>query len=452
MRTIARWRQHPSQFVTDLFGVKPEPFQSEALEALAHYGRVSMRSGHGVGKTTTLAWAIIWYINTHYPCKIPCTAPSAPQLNDVLWAELALWYRRLPEGIRDQFELKADRFELKSAPKESFAVARTASKHTPEALQGFHSDNLLFVMDEASGIPDIVFEVASGALSTPNAKQFMAANPTRTSGYFYDSHHKNREKWQTIRVPCSASSRVSPNYAQDIADSYGKDGNIYRVRVLGEFPTSEDDVVIPLEWCEEAKVRDIDPVASASVVWGLDVARFGDDSSALCKRKGNVMIGKSMTWRGKDTMQLAGIIANEYHSTWSPNKPEAINVDLIGIGAGVVDRLRELGLPVKGINVAESPAIGDRYNRLRDELWWKARDWFKDRDVKLLDDDHLIGELTSIKYGFTSAGKIKVESKEEMKKRGLRSPDRADAWCLTFAGNAYRRVSKPLKYPRLRLV
>lgn len=359
----------------------------------------------------------------------------------------------MPEGLRNQFDLKVDRLEIKQAPKESFAVCRTGNKSTPEALQGFHSDNLLFILDEASGIADIVFEVAEGALSSHGAKVLMTANPTRASGYFYNSHHKQRHKWHTIKVACADSSRVSATYAEDMA-RYGVDSNIYRVRVLGEFPRAEDDVVIPLELCEAAVQRDVATIESMPIIWGVDVARFGSDRTALAKRKGNAQFAKTVSWRGKDTMQVSGIIKAEWDSCWKPHRPEQINVDLIGIGAGVVDRLRELGLPVKGINVAESPAIGERYNRLRDELWFKCLEWLQERDCKLLDDEELIGELTSVHYAFTSSGKMQVESKDEMKKRGMDSPDIADAWLLTFAsptGNK-RNWNKPIKYPSLGVV
>lgn len=357
----------------------------------------------------------------------------------------------MPDAFKDQFELKADRLELKSAPKESFAVARTGNKHTPEALQGFHSSNLLFVLDEASGIDDIVFEVAGGALSTPRAKVLMTGNPTRTSGYFFDSQHKNRKNWYVMKVSGDDSSHVDPDYKEYCK---GFSENYFRVRYLGEFPKSEEDAVIPLELVEEAVQRDIEPVEDSPIIWGVDVARFGSDRTALVKRRGNTQFEVAKSWRNKDTMQVAGILKNEYDLTFKPLRPDQINVDVIGIGAGVVDRCRELDLPVRGVNVSESPAIGEHYNKLRDELWFKAKDWLEDRDSKLLKDEQLIGELTAPKYAFTSNGKIKVEGKDEMKKRGMNSPDIADAWVLTFAspkgkGHAWH---KPIEYPDLKTV
>jgi hypothetical protein len=262
----------------------------------------------------------------------------------------------------------------------------------------------------------------------------MFANPTRTSGYFYRSHHQNRDQWRTYVVPCQASSRVSPEYPLQIAREYGDQSNVYRVRVLGEFPLSEDDSVIPLGLIEAAVGRDVSPTVAA-IVWGLDVARFGDDTTALCKRQGNVILEPVREWRKLDLMQTAGIIAKEYRETPFEKRPAAINVDVIGLGAGVVDRLQEIGLPVRGINVGEAPADDSgRYMRLRDQLWFEARDWFDTRAVTMPKDDGLMSELVTPKYKLESSGKIKVESKDDMKKRGVKSPNKADAFCLTFGG------------------
>jgi hypothetical protein len=158
------------------------------------------------------------------------------------------WYRKLPEGLKGLLELKADKFELREDPKQSFAVARTARKEQPEAFQGYHSPNMLFIADEASGIDDIIFEVGKGAMSSPGAKTIMTGNPTRTQGYFYDAFHRMRAFWRTMTVPCSSSSQVAQKYIEECKEEYGEDSNMFRVRVLGEFPQEGDNVIIPLHW------------------------------------------------------------------------------------------------------------------------------------------------------------------------------------------------------------
>ena len=431
-------RDNPAEFVKQVIGAIPEPWQIEALNAIRDGDRVAIRSGHGVGKSAMMSWLILWWLSTRFPAKIAATAPTAHQLEDVLWGEVAKWHRSmLNPFFRDQLEVKGDRVCLKEAPNESFAVARTARKEQPEAFQGFHSDNMLFLVDEASGVEDIIFEVGEGAMSTQGAKTLMVGNPTRTSGYFYDAFHMGRAHWRTLKVGCSESSRVGPDYPAQMASRYGVDSNIYRVRVLGEFPLSEDDVVIPLHLVESAKDREVETYR-VTPVWGLDVARFGSDRSALAKRRGNTLLAPIEAWSQLDTMQTAGKILREWHLTPADMKPHSILVDVIGIGAGVVDRLRELGLPARGVNVAEAASSNDRFMRLRDELWFTAREWFEARDTKIAEDEELVGELVSVKYKITSSGKLQVESKDEMKKRAMRSPDLADAFILTFGGGADR--------------
>jgi hypothetical protein len=202
---------------------------------------------------------------------------------------------------------------------------------------------------------------------------------------------------------------------------------------LGEFPTQSDDVLLPLHLVEDAVTRDVEAGPTTPVIWGLDVARFGSDRSALAKRQGNVLIEPIKTWQNKDLMELSGIVLSEYDAVPYSMRPQAIYIDAIGLGAGLADRLRELDMPAVGISVSETASLKNKFNRLRDELFWSAREWFEARDVKIPSDDTLIAELTGIRYKYLSTGKLKVESKDEMKRRGQRSPDVADAFVLSFA-------------------
>jgi len=437
---LLKWRADPELFVKEVFKATPEPWQAEVLHDIATKDKVSVRSGHGVGKSTLGSWLILWFLTTHANCKIPVTAPTAHQLEDVLWSELKKWLAKMPEALRSQFEMKADRLTVGN----SFAVARTARKENPEALQGFHADNLLFLIDEASGVEEVIFEVSEGALSSEGAKVVMFSNPTRTSGYFYDSHHRMRHRWHCKRVSCSESSRVTAQYIADMEAKYGLDSDIYRVRVLGDFPTSDSDSVIPLDLIEAAYSREVEPKNLLMPVWGLDVARFGSCRTALVKRWGNHQI-EAKTWRKRDTMEVAGIVMREYEDAKSDQRPAAICVDSIGVGAGVADRLRELDLPVIAINVGEAPSGVGRFLNLRAELWWRAREWLEERDSKLASED-LGAELSIVKYKITSSGKIQIEGKQEMMDRGVDSPDIADAFVLTFAGADRRK--EHTKYDR----
>lgn len=445
---IKRWREGgPALFAQEALGATPTKQQWDASKKLVERRKVSIRSGHGTGKSAFMSWCVLWFGYCYFPCKIPCTAPTSHQLNDVLWAEIATWHRKMTQRIPQlagEFTWSSEKFYMTDRPNEAFAVARTSRPEKPEALQGFHSENILFLIDEASGVPEAVFQVAEGALSTEGAFVVMAANPTREDGYFHASHHKMRDRWAALHWDGEESPMVSRQYIEDMRLKYGVDSPIYQVRVKGNFVMAADGV-IPLYLCELARDREVKPFGG--VIWGLDVARFGDDSTALAKRKGNTQLEPTKEWFGKDTMQTAGLIKHEYDN--SPIKPVAINVDVIGIGAGVVDRLKELGLPVRGVNVAEAASVSDMYSRQRDELWFLGREWLAALDCKLCDDEPLIAELTTPKYQILSNGKIKVESKDEMKKRGVASPNRADAFLLTFAGGAVSSFSftQKIKYP-----
>lgn len=452
-QAVLRWREGgPALFAQEVLGADPTDQQWDASRHLVKKRRVSIRSGHGTGKSTFMAWCVLWFLACYFPAKVPATAPTAHQLEDVLWSEIAKWHRTMKErypALGGQFTWSAGAFRMSSAPNESFSVARTSRPERPEALQGFHSENILFLIDEASGVSDNVFEVAEGALSTDGAFVVMAANPTRQSGYFFDSHHKMRGAWAALHWDGEASPMVSRAYIENMAKKYGRQSSVFKVRVKGEFVGAPDGV-ISLELCEAAKIREVAVIASAPVIWGVDVARFGDDSSALAKRKGNHQLAPVEEWWGKDTMQTAGLIKAEWDKTPESERPISINVDVIGIGAGVVDRLKELGLPVNGVNVAEAEAVNakaDRqFNRLRDELWWKGREWLEAKDCHLADDEETIAELTVPTYSVLSNGLIKVEGKPELKARGVKSPNRADAWLLTFAElGAPPRPPKPLK-------
>lgn len=434
---LQRYRNDPVRFVREVLGAEPDPWQAEFLNAIAAgKRRISVRSGHGVGKSTGTSWAAIWHQFTRFPQKTVITAPTSAQLYDALFAEMIGWIRRMPEPLQALVSVKADRIELIAAPTESFISLRTSRQEQPEALQGVHSEHVMLIADEASGVPEAVFEAASGSMSGHNAVTILLGNPTRSSGYFYDTHTRLAGEWFTMRVSCIDSPRVSAEYVREQAIRFGEESNAYRVRVLGEFPLADDDTVIPMHLIESAQYRDVALTPGVRPIWGLDVARFGSDRTALCKRYGNVVPEPIEWWRGLDTMQTVGRLKAAYDAQPLEHRPVEILVDVIGLGAGVVDRARELHLPVRGINVSEAPALGDKYVNQRAELWYKAREWLERRDCKLPDDAVLKAELATVRYAFTSNGKIKIEAKEDIKKRGVPSPDLADALILTFAGDA----------------
>lgn len=428
---IDAFKGDPVGFVERVLQAKPQPWQKDFLRAVADPDkrRITVRAGHGVGKSTACAWAMIWHMTVRYPQKVVCTAPTAGQLFDALFAELKHWVNKLPLILRDSFEIFSDRIVLKAAPESSFISARTSSADRPEALAGIHSENVLLIADEASAIPEKVFESAAGSMSGHAATTILIGNPTRNSGLFFESHHKLVGDWHAMHVSCLDNPFVSDDFVKQIASTYGETSNAYRIRVLGDFALHDDDTLIAAELVDAAMARDVVLDKGEPIVYGVDVARFGSDRTVICKRQGQVVL-EFKSWSGADLMETVGRIVNEAET----DKPSEILVDSIGLGSGVADRLRELGHNVRDVNVSEASALNVQAAKMRDELWLSVKEWLQQRACKLPKDEGLRQELVSPTYTFTSSGKIKVEGKEQMKKRGMRSPDIADALCLTFAG------------------
>jgi len=421
-------------FAKYIIGITPTDQQAEALSLLDKHPNVTIKSGHGTGKSSTEAIAILHYMSCRPFPKIPCTAPSKHQLYDVLWAELSKLYRMMHPSFRELFEWTRERFFHKAHPGEWFAVARTASKDNPDALQGFHADYVLRIIDEASGVNDEIFDVQEGAHGRLETRELMVGNPTKLEGQFYRSHTKDRAFYQCLTWSCLDSPIVPPEYPARMEKKYGKDSNMYRVRVLGEFPLRDGDSFIPFDLVYDALTRDIPPQAEYKKVFGCDIARYGDDSTVIAIRHGDAFKPYHVL-KNKSTMEVAGYIIRLARE----EKPSAIFIDVIGLGAGVYDRIKEVNLSycdVIPVNVSEAPAFDNvNYKRLRDELWGNMRTWLEQRRGRLWDneDNDLLGELTSPRYHVTSDGKIVIESKDDMRRRGIASPNIADAHIMTFA-------------------
>lgn len=446
---VEAYRDDPVAFVEEVLKAQPLPWQKELMISVAAgERRISVRAGHGVGKSTCCSWLLIWHLMTRFPQKAVVTAPTAGQLFDALFSELKHWINRLPDTLRELLDVFTDRVAFKGAPESSFVSARTSSAERPEALAGVHSEAVLLICDEASAIPEQVFESAAGSMSGHTATTILIGNPTRNTGLFFRTHHQLSSEWKTMHVSCVDNPLVNRDFVQQIASTYGEASNAFRVRVLGEFALRDDDSLIPAELVDAAMTRDIVIDPKEPVIYGCDIARFGDDRTVLMKRQGNVVLGYK-AWSGEDLMGTVGRIVNEAKM----DNPVQIAVDTIGMGGGVADRLRELGLPCVDVNVSESVAMNQSAARLRDELWLSIKTWLETRAVRLPKDDDLRAELIGPSYSFTSNGKVKVEGKAEMKRRGMRSPDLADALGLSFAGEqayvggrAARWVAgKPLK-------
>lgn len=391
--------------------------------------KISIRSGHGTGKTTLLAWIVIWWGLFKDDAKIPMTAPTAPQLHDLLIPEIKKWREVLPIQLKNEVEVLTKRVNFTNA---NFAVARTARADQPEALQGFHATSLGFVIDEASGIPQIIFEVAEGAMTGKDTLVIMTANPTRVDGYFYDSHHKNRWQWSVYQFNAEESENVSPKWIAEKERQYGKDSDVYRVRVQGEFPRQSSDAVFTLEEVENATKNEIFDDSGAEV-WALDVADFGDDKSVLVKRKG-LYFHTIKTKSNLDTSSIVGWLMHEYKK--AVRKPIVIFVDAIGVGAGVPSVAYDRGLDIViGVKASNKADDDDRFFNKRAEWYFLLKEALPNSRLLSEDDenvDELLGELMAQKYFISPSGKEQLISKKDIKKELGRSPDKADACALSM--------------------
>lgn len=444
-KAIEYYIDRPVEFVKDIIKAEPDEYQAKVLNDLAYNEKqkratkISVRSGHGVGKSTIESWAILWFLVTRPYPKILCTAPTAHQLHDILWAEASKWLRN-SKMLGDILEWTYEKIYLKGHREEWFAIARTSNK--PDALQGTHAEHILIIIDEASGVPDVVFEPVLGTLSTNDAKLLMCGNPTQLAGFFYESHNDKKDLYITHVINGENSSRVDREYIKLIAEMFGTDSDVYRVRVLGEFPKANPDSFISLDMINTDFI-DIGDIYSIDL--GVDVARFGDDESVIATVFNKLRLSKLNIFQHNDTMELTGQVVNIIKSLNKdyPNVRVNVKVDCDGLGVGLYDRLREV-INEKGLNArAVECHFGAKGGKVRNSepisyfnstgiMWGLIRTKFKEKSLYIIEDSELINQLTNRKYFIESDGDIRLERKEDMKKRGVHSPDRADALALAL--------------------
>lgn len=450
LELLKRGRLTFNSFCRDVIKVDPTWQQQQFIDNWDKGERShAIRSGHGAGKSTVLGWFVIFYLLSYEDALLPITGSAFDQVKKTLWKEVVRAYRRLPHQARNQLEKYASEIRRKDNSEDAMAFIRTADEG--DNFQGFHSPHMVFIVDEASAVADDIFEVIDGAMTEDDNGIVMTGNPTQLSGEFYDAFHRNRTLYAILRWNGEESPLVSKNHLKKLEKKYnGRDSNEYKVRVLGDFPDSEEMGLINLadiEACVElgrkvaAGTATVDD--SGPLVYGVDVGRQGPDPSVICKRKG-AMVYKPESRHKLRGPAVAGWVQGERKKdSKAGTTPEYINVDVIGIGAGVVDTLDlDASCPVVAVNVAERDVLEepDRFLNVRAETFWRAKEEVESRETALPEDDELVQELAAIRYEFTSKGLIKIEDKDRLKekKRLGRSPDKADAFMLTYYRGAVK--------------
>lgn len=438
---IPLYRKNPVLFCQEVTHFFPEDYQAKFLMDLANNTKVSIKSGHGIGKTGTEANAVLWFLSCFPFARVVATAPTAQQLNDVLWAEINKWIAKSPL-LQEILTWTKSYVYIDGYERRWFAVAKSSSK--PENMQGYHEDNMLFIVDEASGVEDEIMEAILATLSGDNNKLLMCGNPTRTSGTFYDSFHKDRALYKCHTVSSLDSKRTNKENIEMFRRKYGEHSNVYRVRVLGEFPTQEDDVFIPLPIIERATMNDMSELPIKRISLGVDVARYGDDETIIVQNIGG-RVTIPVIRHGQNLMKTVGDIVVQYKEiirTYPEYKGViTVVIDDTGLGGGVTDRLEEVKreqklrrmeiVPVNFGSSAPNDDFGASYSGISTYMWAVVRNLLEGNQLQLCDDEDLIAQLSVRKYSVGSNGKIALEQKKDMKKRGLKSPDRADALALS---------------------
>lgn len=440
-RRIALWRNDISLFAWDNFRFVPDEWQSEGFKKVQRSKRVSIKSGQGVGKTAWSAIVFLWFLTCFANARVVATAPTRQQLNDVLWAELEKWRQKSPLLVHILKWTKTYIYFV-GREKRWFGVARASSK--PENMQGFHEDNMLFIVDEASGVDEEVLEAIRGTLTGLNNKLIFVGNPTQTSGMFYDSHNSEKMSWDTMTVDAEKSKRTDKENIAALKKKYGADSNVVRVRVHGLFPLAEDDVFIPFSDVEKAMMLDFGENHEVlKLSMGVDIARFGDDETVVYSNASN-LINLEYRRTKQDLMVTTGAVIRTYKEL-AERYPDYhgliyIYIDDTGMGGGVTDRLREVKyeeglhrMVIVPVNFASSPPefAKESYTNISGYMWGVLKELFRQKALCLPNDEELSAQLTTRKYKVNSKGKIQIESKEDMKKRQLPSPDMGDALALS---------------------
>jgi phage terminase large subunit len=440
---LKRWKDHPVQFVRELFGVVPDPWQVEVLEAFPKRQRLAMKACKGPGKTAVEAWLAWNFLLTRDHPKIAAVSVTAENLADNLWSEMAKWQQKSPL-LKATFEWTKTRIFNRDSPETWWMSARSWSKTADRAQQGgalagLHADYVLFILDEAGGIPDAVMASAEAALSScVEGHIVQAGNPTHLEGPLWRACTVERALWHVTEISADPddpkrSTRVKPEWAREQIQKYGADNPWVLVNVFGKFPPGSLNTLIGPDECREATKRFYRPedVAASARVLGVDVARFGDDASVIFPRQG-LLAHTPQKFRNLDGTQGAGLVARK----WLEWSADAVFIDDTGgWGASWIDNLRRIGHQPVGVGFAARPN-DPRYENKRTEMYFEAIEWIKAGGA-LPDIPELIAALSQTTYGFRG-DRLLLEPKDQIKSRLGYSPDDADAFALTFAQPAVR--------------
>jgi len=425
----------PLFFIRHVLGGTLTPDQVRVCESVRDNRRTAAPAGHAVGKSYVASCLVLWFLGTRPGSKVITTAPTWRQVEEVLWREIAVAHARSlqPFGGR----MMATQLEM--GP-EWFAIG--ISTDDPTRFQGIHAPEMLLIFDEATGVDREIWDAGEALAVGPNDRFLAIGNPTDPTSRFKQVCDSG--KWNVVEISVENHPNVlegrqiipgAPSrewVAERLEDYGGRESPLYRARVLGRWPDAGDDVLIPLALVESAQARWQEAQGRPQAA-GCDVARFGADETVVATIDGAGNVAPLIIRRGQDLMATAG------HLRFI--NARRTMVDDTGLGGGVTDRLREQSFHVEPVNFGEAAEEPERFTNRRAELWWTLREALKAGRLGLPDDRRLAADLTNVKYGFDSKGRIKLEAKDDLRKRLGRSPDRGDALALAAAAFAPARAA-----------
>lgn len=431
---VEKIAKDPDYFFNEVLGVELWEKERELLHSVKDHRKTTVRSNNSSGKTYTIARIALWFLYAFPPAVVIDTAPTHRQVENQFWREFRKAYKSSKWNLggkllKTQFNLAEDWYAI--------GFSTQAGEDGMEKFQGWHGQNVLIIVDEASGVSKPIFEAIQGALAAGGTVRLVyIGNPTKNTGDFADSFKDptfNKIHISAYDVPNVKQKKVviqglaTYDWVEDMLKKYGKDSDVCRVRVFGEFPKREADTLISVDTVEQAIGADRERYGEQEFI-GLDPARYGGDRACFVYRKGNYAEVLEKI-ESSDTMALAGKA-----KVWLKRYPKArLRIDVIGVGAGVYDRLKEqpdVSSRVEGVNVAAGATNTEEFANLRAEAWQDTKEWLRDA---VLEEDEDWYQLAAPKFKIKSNGQMLLESKEDMRKRGVKSPDVADALVLTIA-------------------
>ena len=441
---LADWEPSPpSPYLTDpiawahdKLGASLWSKQRAIAESVVVNRRTAVKSCHGAGKSWTAGMLAAWWIDIHPPgdAIVISTAPTYKQVHAVLWEEIRSAHRK---GKLPGVVLQTDEWKIGDV---LVGMGRKPADHDPHGFQGIHRRYVLAILDEACGIPDALWTAVEAITTNVDCRILAIGNPDDPVTEFGRVCSPG-SGWAVQQISSFDTPNLSgedvpdrlrpllpdPGWVEDARKRWGEDSPVYASKVLGEFPEISQDTLIPQRWILDAQARDIAPAGHPRL--GVDVARYGSDQTIIAAAYGgHVRVIESRD--KQSTMETTGRVAHAYTET----QADEIRVDGVGVGGGVVDRLAELGYPVLDMQAGAGATDPQMYKNARAEWYWSLRKQFEDGLIDLdPDDDELAAQLGAIRYSYSSRGQIVIESKDDMRKRGMPSPDRADAVMLVCA-------------------